>query len=33
VKVEVDVTDNISVETKIGNDASSDVGVNWKWDY
>lgn len=33
VKVEVDVTSNISVETKIGNDASSDVGVNWKWDY
>lgn len=33
VKVEIDLTDNISVETKIGNDASSDVGVNWKWDY
>ncbi len=33
VKVEVDITDNISVDTKIGNDASSDVGVNWKWDY
>lgn len=33
VKVEIDVTRNISVETKIGNDSSSDVGVNWKWDY
>lgn len=33
VKIEVDVTDNISVETKVGNDASSDIGVNWKWDY
>ncbi|GMV63158.1 MAG: hypothetical protein AMXMBFR74_23260 [Parvibaculum sp.] len=33
VKIEIDVTDNISVDTKIGNDASSDVGVNWKWDY
>ena len=33
VKIEIDVTQNISVETKIGNDASSDVGVNWKWDY
>ncbi|MEQ8268402.1 MAG: translocation/assembly module TamB [Parvibaculum sp.] len=33
VKVEIDITDNISVDTKIGNDASSDVGVNWKWDY
>ncbi|MBX3505334.1 MAG: translocation/assembly module TamB domain-containing protein [Parvibaculum sp.] len=33
VKVEIDVTSNISVETKIGNDASSNVGVNWKWDY
>ncbi len=33
VKVEIDITPNVSVETKIGNDASSDVGVNWKWDY
>lgn len=33
IKVEIDVTPNISVETKIGNDSSSDVGVNWKWDY
>lgn len=33
VKVEIDVTPNISVETKIGNDTSSDVGINWKWDY
>ncbi|MEW6089304.1 MAG: translocation/assembly module TamB domain-containing protein [Pseudomonadota bacterium] len=33
IKVEIDVTRNISVETKIGNDTSSDIGVNWKWDY
>ncbi|ABS62006.1 protein of unknown function DUF490 [Parvibaculum lavamentivorans DS-1] len=33
VRVEIDITDNISVDTKLGNDASSDVGVNWKWDY
>lgn len=33
VKVEIDLTDNISVDTKVGNDASSDVGINWKWDY
>lgn len=33
VKAEIDITDNISVDTKLGNDASSDVGVNWKWDY
>lgn len=33
IKVEIDVTPNISVETKIGNDSSSDVGINWKWDY
>lgn len=33
VTVEIDITDNISVQTKVGNDASSDVGVNWKWDY
>ncbi|MDZ4382721.1 MAG: translocation/assembly module TamB domain-containing protein [Parvibaculum sp.] len=33
VKIEVDITGNISVDSKIGNDASSDIGVNWKWDY
>ena len=33
VKVEIDVTDNISVDTSVGQDASGDVGVNWKWDY
>ena len=33
VKVEIDVTDNISVDTTVGQDASGDVGINWKWDY
>jgi translocation and assembly module TamB len=33
VKVEIDLTDNISVDTKLGQDASGNVGVNWKWDY
>ena len=33
VKVEIDVTDNISVETSVGQDASGGAGVNWKWDY
>jgi len=33
VKVEIEVTPQISVDTKIGQNASGDVGVNWKWDY
>lgn len=33
VKVEVDLTDNISVDTKVGQDASAGAGINWKWDY
>ena len=33
VKVEIDVTPQISVDTRIGQNASSDIGVNWKWDY
>lgn len=33
VKVEVEVTPQISVDTRIGQNASSDVGVTWKWDY
>lgn len=33
VKVEIDVTPQISVETRVGQNASSEVGVNWKWDY
>ncbi|MEX0840438.1 MAG: translocation/assembly module TamB domain-containing protein, partial [Parvibaculum sp.] len=33
VKVEIDLTDNISVDTRIGQDASSGAGLNWKWDY
>jgi len=33
VKVEIDVTKQISVETSIGQNSSGDVGINWKWDY
>ena len=33
VKVEIEVTPQISVDTRIGQNASGDVGVNWKWDY
>tara|TARA_R110000824_G_scaffold118960_15_gene272360 strand:- start:53370 stop:57566 length:4197 start_codon:yes stop_codon:yes gene_type:complete len=33
VKVEVEVTPQISLDTRIGQNASSDIGVNWKWDY
>ena len=33
VKVEIEITPQISVDTRIGQDASGDVGVNWKWDY
>ncbi|MES1989358.1 MAG: translocation/assembly module TamB domain-containing protein [Pseudomonadota bacterium] len=33
VKVEIEVTKQISVETNIGQNSSGDVGVNWKWDY
>jgi translocation and assembly module TamB len=31
--VEVEITDNISVETDVGADSQSSVGVNWKVDY
>jgi translocation and assembly module TamB len=33
VKVEIEVTPQITVDTRIGQNASGDVGVNWKWDY
>ncbi|MGV8995568.1 MAG: translocation/assembly module TamB domain-containing protein [Parvibaculaceae bacterium] len=33
VKVQIDVTKQISVETSIGQNSSGDVGINWKWDY
>lgn len=33
VKVEIEVTPQISVDTRIGQNATGDVGVNWKWDY
>lgn len=31
--VEVELTDNITVETDVGADSQSSVGVNWKLDY
>ncbi|WP_027192683.1 translocation/assembly module TamB domain-containing protein [Fundidesulfovibrio putealis] len=33
VSVEVDVTKNITIESKIGLDAKTGVGLNWKFDY
>jgi translocation and assembly module TamB len=33
VKVEVEVTPQISLDTRVGQNATSDIGVNWKWDY
>lgn len=33
VSVEVEITPNISVESKVGAEGNSDVGVNFKWDY
>ncbi|WP_243438256.1 translocation/assembly module TamB domain-containing protein [Fundidesulfovibrio soli] len=33
VSVEVDVTKNITVESRIGLDSKTGVGVNWKFDY
>lgn len=33
VSVEVDVTKNITIESKIGLDAKTGVGINWKFDY
>lgn len=33
VSVEVDLTPNISLESRVGADSKQGVGVNWKWDY
>ncbi len=33
VTVEVDLTDNITLESDVGRDAQSQVGLNWRWDY
>lgn len=33
VVVEVELTDNLSLETEAGADASGRVGVDWSWDY
>lgn len=32
-KVEVDLTDNIAVESRVGATGSSEVGIQFKWDY
>ena len=32
-KVEVQVLPHVSVDSSVGADAQSDIGVNWKWDY
>jgi translocation and assembly module TamB len=31
--VEIELTPHISVETDVGANGESGVGVNWKWDY
>lgn len=31
--VEVEVTPNITVESEVGSDSTSGIGVNWKYDY
>ena len=33
VEVEIDVTDNITVTTEAGSNASARAGVEWRWDY
>ena len=33
VSVEVQVTPNITVDSRVGVDNKQGVGVNWKWDY
>lgn len=33
VSVEVQVTPNVTVESRVGADNKQGVGVNWKWDY
>jgi translocation and assembly module TamB len=32
-KVQIDVTPNLSVETDMGQNSDSRVGIFWKWDY
>ena len=33
VSVEVQITPNITVDSRVGTDNKQGVGVNWKWDY
>ena len=33
VSVEVKITPNITVDSRVGSDNQQGVGVNWKWDY
>jgi translocation and assembly module TamB len=31
--VEVELTDNLTLESEVGRDAEGSLGLNWKWDY
>jgi translocation and assembly module TamB len=33
ISVEVELTPNISVESQVGSDAQTGIGINWKYDY
>ena len=33
VKVEVELTPNVSLESQVGEDSNGGIGINWKWDY
>jgi translocation and assembly module TamB len=33
VSVEVQVTPNITIDSRVGANNKQGVGVNWKWDY
>jgi translocation and assembly module TamB len=32
-KVEVDLTDNLKLESEVGSNAQTGLGLNWQWDY
>ena len=33
VTVEIEVAPNVTVQSEVGMDASTGLGINWKWDY
>jgi translocation and assembly module TamB len=33
ISVEVELTPNISIESEVGSDAQTGIGINWKHDY